>query len=329
MNASKKKITYVIHYRNRKENLVKTLNSILDQDIHHIYYDVLILDDCSEDQGRLHIEKYIEKNKLVNFTIISFKNHLGFANLFNFVNKSNQIKSEYVTFLKSGDLLAKDWMKHFLAHLYPLKQDMYLHRAKVNYVDFQIHSGNSYAHSPKKVVKRKKKLIGSQFKSGKLNQNDAISTLHFFFGKIFRFETIKNINVFTEKILYQELYIYQKIISASQTFYYDKFIAGQTRFSPISRVKMDAERIKLFCATIDLMVDHKKPILNGWLIKMITIALHQSAKEDHYNYQLNSYKNLANFQLKSIPGLPIFGFLVKKATKELLETGKAAKSINE
>ena len=62
---------------------------------------------------------------------------------------------------------------------------------------------------------------------------------------------------------------------------------------------------------------------------MITIALHQSAKEDHYNYQLNSYKNLANFQLKSIPGLPIFGFLVKKATKELLETGKAAKSINE
>lgn len=327
-DRNSKKITYVVHYRNNKDKLIKTLNSILDQNIHSIYYDVLIIDDCSTDSGRKFIDQYINKKSLVNFRIISLANYSGFAYLFDFIVRTKQIKTEYLTFLKPGDILNKGWMENFLEHLYPLKKDFYIHKVKVNNINYIVKESKDRTKGIELLKKEKHQTIGlTQFwQKPVLEASKGIKTLHVFLGKVFKLSVIEKVRVFPEKILFQDFYVYQKIIKNCRSFYYSSYLVGETSFSPILNDKMTKEHIKLFCATIESMIEPQQPALNGILIQMLALAIKQTAFEERINFIIDAYKDLNSFKLEKVLGLKISKSETKRLTKLLLETGKVVKN---
>lgn len=328
-DKNSKKITYVVHYRNNKDKLIKTLNSILDQNIHNIYYDVLIIDDCASDHGRKLIDEYINKKSLVNFRIISLANYSGFAYLFDFVIRTKQIKTEYLTFLKPGDILNKGWMENFLEHLYPLKKDFYSHKVKVNNISYVVKESKDRTKGPELVKKEKQQIIGLTWlfwQKPVLDGTKAIKTLHLFLGKVFKLSVLEKVRVLPEKILFQDFYVYQKIVKTCRSFHYSSYLVGQTSFSPILKDKMTKDHIKLFCTTIENMIDPQQPVLNGFLIQMIALAIKQAPFEERINFIIDAYKDLNTFKLEKILGLKISKVETKQLTKLLLETGKVVKS---
>ncbi len=68
-------ISVIIAARNEENNIAKTLNAIANQTYSEKLFDVLIVDDASEDKTAQIIESFCRKQS--NFHSISFKNHKG------------------------------------------------------------------------------------------------------------------------------------------------------------------------------------------------------------------------------------------------------------
>lgn len=325
-----KKITYVVYLRNSEFNIINTLESILIQNTHITDYNVIIIDDYSQDFSVKRVQEFIKKNKLINFNLIQLNDHLGISGIFSFLSKSNLISSKYVTFLNSGDVFTKGWMNNFLLNMYRLNYDMYLHSFKLN-----LHYTKTKKNK-KNEVKIREYVKKSSYQpifivEGEVEKEHVISSKHFFFGKIYKWEKIKNMRVFTERILYQDFYMYQKMISLCETFFFSSFICGEIEVKDWVEEKMDKERIILLCKTLDKMISKNNLVLNGLILKMLAISISHTQKIDYYYYIISNYANFQNknFKLTKVQGLDICKRKIKKYTKNIIETGKIINLKNE
>ena len=318
---NQKKITYVIHYHNDRAALVKTLESITKQEVHHVHYDVLIFDDAAPDHGAKAIRSYIQEKQLLNVNLVAFANPLGFAGIYHFMMNNDLLKSEYVSFLKPGDLVNQGWINHFCTHLYPLKQDLYWNSVEAEVVTAYLKE--TKRQQPTLEIQTKQFLINPNRLRGSLTSDQMVASWHIFIGKIYRLETIKNMPVAANKILYQEFAIYQKLISKCQSAYADNFVAGFTVFKPLPTEILTKEHVKLLNKTLNPLINKADPVLNGVILKLIALAMQQTQKESLHYYRLHKFADLKkNFKLKKIKGLNVNHFMIKRKTKLLATTGK-------
>lgn len=321
---SLKKLTYVVYYHNRQEALFRTLDSIRAQRLHDVYYEVVILDDCSVDAGRRAIGTYISTHHLQNFTVISFATYTGFNGLLAFLIRSHQFHSEYVTFLWPGDQLHLGWARHFLSELYPLKQDVYFSRVDLQYVSVHLESNRTKAATAAQVVSSWHNHPGLRLQRhrGPVKAAAATLTSHFWLGKVYRTALLPTISVFEERMLYQEFYLYHQLLAAAKSFYYTDFNAGITHFYPLgSEVKLTPEHVRLLCKTIDSLIDTNNRLRNGVLLTVLALALGQTEAELHPLFSLTNHQGLAKAKIKPVPGLVLTKAKVKRRTRALVKSG--------
>ena len=97
----------IIPFKNSQRTIRKCLNSALHQ-IGNIDYDIILINDYSEDKSNLIVKKIIKSNKNC-YLINSNKKTIGPGHARNLgINKS---KSKYLFFLDSDDYIKKNLLK--------------------------------------------------------------------------------------------------------------------------------------------------------------------------------------------------------------------------
>ena len=108
----KKKITVVICSYNNSTYLKKCLKSIFNQSVSSDFFNVILIDDKSDDNS-LEIANIYKKKK--NFKIIKNFKNLG---LVKSCNKAiNFIKTDFFVRVDSDDYVSKNFIKFFLKHI--------------------------------------------------------------------------------------------------------------------------------------------------------------------------------------------------------------------
>ena len=221
----------------------------------------------------------------------------------NFLLKNKIINCEYMTIVKSGDVILSAWLDNFYNNLYELNMDLYLFDLK----DEFIIPKNKIERNGQKYVISKSKLI-MPFTPGYVDTNIALVTYPLFLGKIWRTSKVMNIILDDDKILYQDIFMFFQMILLSNSIWYTKEFAGVIRRHSWIPEQMDSRRIELLSLTLNKMIS-RNPYVNGQVLQLLALALENTPKEDRVNYILTNCREDVEFLDK----------FVSKGLKEKLE----------
>ncbi len=108
----KKKLSIIITNFNNERYISKCINSILNQKKYFSKIDLIIIDDCSNDDSLKIIKKYL---KFKNIKLIKNKKNLG---LIKSCNKAIELsKTNFFIRVDSDDYVSKDFIKYFLKYI--------------------------------------------------------------------------------------------------------------------------------------------------------------------------------------------------------------------
>ena len=108
----KKKITIIICSYNNSLYLKKCLESVFNQSLSQNYYDVILVDDKSNDNSLEITRQYSNKK---NFKIIKNHKNIGLVKSCNKAIKS--VKTKYLIRVDSDDYVSKKFITTFLKHI--------------------------------------------------------------------------------------------------------------------------------------------------------------------------------------------------------------------
>lgn len=118
------KISIIIPMYNSEKYIEKCINSIL---INEGDYEIIVVDDASNDKGLSICKMLAEKNKKIN--IISLETNKGVSNARNI--GIQYAKGNFITFVDSDDFLEKDWYKNVVKEL-DSSYDMLFFNSKIS-----------------------------------------------------------------------------------------------------------------------------------------------------------------------------------------------------
>lgn len=312
-----KKISVVIYFNGDFEEMQKTLYSIVDQELSHLFYDVFIINDNQQKNTKMlnKLNSFISKNDLINFKIFSLENYSGLPMSFNFLLKNNIVKNKYVTIMQTGDVLEEGFLSHFVNILYPKNLDLYM----FDFKDEFLKPTEKIGENGRKYVISKTKVT-LPFVTGVVDNNEAITTHPIFFGKIWKTSRANRIFLSDNKILYQDIFMYYQMILNSRTIWYEKRNAGAARREPMFPNEMDSKRIELLSLTLNSMIS-RNPYLNGQVLQLLALALERTKKEDRKLYLIPNYKYLQdNYEI--FRSYNISKRKILKLTRPFIESGE-------
>lgn len=287
MNTKIKKISVIVYCNANFEETQKTLYSVMNQDLDKFFYEVIIINDNANKIFTNHLNDFI-KAKELDCRVFSLEGYFGLPMSINFLLKNKIIDCEYMTIVKSGDIILSAWLDNFYNNLYELNMDLYLFDLK----DEFIIPKNKIEKTGQKYIISKSKLI-MPFTPGWVDTNIALVTYPLFLGKIWKTANVANIILDNDKILYQDIFMFIQMILLSNSIWYKKEFAGVIRRHSWIPDQMDARRIELLSLTLNKMIS-RNPYVNGQVLQLLALALEKTPKEDRSGYILTNHRYLKN-----------------------------------
>ena len=323
MKIRLKKLSIIVYARGNFNETKKTLYSIIDQNVNHSFFDVLILSDDSNPEFLEKLSKFINSELLINYSILPLDKYNGLPLSLTFLLKNNLVNGKYTTILKSGDKFKEGWIQYFLDNLFDLNKDCYMSDLKEKLLVLKKVSKKNRDKDwlkPEYNVVRSEIFI-SQSSSKELTLDEALSTNAVFLGKFFKTSRIRDIKAVDDRILYQHIFVYFEMILRCSSFYYISKISGtithKTLFPP---KKMDSARIKLLLNVLNQIVC-QNPYINGQALQLLALAITNTPKDLRYVYKLKSYKYLENKNYVIVPTY-MSKWKTMLLTKNIINTGK-------
>ncbi len=312
-----KKISIVVYCDGNLERTKRTLYSILDQKINHIYFDVLIIDDISDAKFSKGLNDFISKEGLVNFKVFSLKRHTGLPLSFSFLIKNKIINTMYTTILEAGSVLNDNVINYFLTVLYDKNYDLYVSNLKEV---IKVPRVNRKGKEIKPKIVKDKNIISTSALTGPLTQNEMFVTRPVFLGKIWKTSILKRLRFDDEKILYQDIFMYFQMIMWCRKIWYEDQFWGKSIHDAVFPAQMDTKRIELLSTTLNNMIS-RNPYLNGHVLQLLALALARSSQANKRLYLLSNFKYLQNnYEIIKIYNLSKRKVL--KLTKPFIERGE-------
>ncbi|WP_210139613.1 glycosyltransferase family 2 protein [Staphylococcus sp. GDY8P120P] len=101
------KVSFVVTVYNRENVIIRCLESLKNQTMNPKYFEIIIVDDCSNDQSLKNIKKFFKDNQWLNHKIIKLNKNTGNASIpRNFGINNSQ--GEYILFIDSDDYISKN-----------------------------------------------------------------------------------------------------------------------------------------------------------------------------------------------------------------------------
>lgn len=322
MKIRLKKLSIIVYARGNFKETKKTLYSIIDQNVNHSFFNVLILSDDSNPDFLEKLSKFIDSELLINYSILPLDKYNGLPLSLAFLLKNNLVNGKYTTILKSGDKLKEGWIQYFLDNLFDLNKDCYMSDLKEKLL------------VPKKVKKKdrdkdwlipeynvvRSEIFISQSSSKELTLNEALSTNAIFLGKFFKTSRIRDIKAVDDRILYQHIFVYFEMILRCSSFYYVSKFSGTITHTVLFPPKMDSRRIKLLLDVLNQILC-SNPYINGQALQLLALAIINTSKDLRYAYRLKNYKYLENKNYIIVPTY-MSKWKTMLLTKNIINTGK-------
>lgn len=156
-------VSFVVTSYNYEKYILKTLESIKNQSYQNI--EIIVVDDCSQDDSVNLIQEFIHKNPEINIKLIVHKNNSGQFNAFQ--SGLKEAKGEFVSFIDSDDVITKDYAKaHISVHM---KTSVAFTSAQIIEIgeNDEIHTLYSVS-SPHKNTENKSEIINTDLSLEKL-----------------------------------------------------------------------------------------------------------------------------------------------------------------
>lgn len=113
-----KKISVIIPMYNSESYIVKTLEAIVNQS--YKVFEILLIDDCSQDNGRKIAEEYLQKQDIKYKIIINEKNSGPSHSRNKGIEEST---GDYILFIDSDDLIVPFYVEHLVLAMEQKKYD--------------------------------------------------------------------------------------------------------------------------------------------------------------------------------------------------------------
>ena len=104
MNTKIKKISVIVYCNGNFEETKKTLYSVMKQDLDKFFYEIIILNDNANKIFTNHLNDFIKVQEL-ECRLFSLEGYSGLPMSINFLLKNKIINCEYMTIVKSGDVI--------------------------------------------------------------------------------------------------------------------------------------------------------------------------------------------------------------------------------
>lgn len=184
MIKAKKEVSIIIPCYNVENYIEVCLNSIKNQ-LKNILYEIILVDDCSTDNTKSIIEKYISSSNL-NITLIENEKNLGAGASRNRAVKV--AKYGYISFIDADDYLSDSFYEDMLEHIINKKSDIVLcdismvdddtkaitkYSACSGSIDKKNIINNGLAASPCNKIIKKELLLEYPFAEGIMNEDIA------------------------------------------------------------------------------------------------------------------------------------------------------------
>lgn len=315
-----KKLTIVVYANKDNTQLTKTFDSILDSQMKKLDYDVIVINDNTEFSERTDIEinDFIKENKLTNFQLATTDEYLGIANAIQMLTNSYRLRNKYTTILYAGDVIDPNWLPHFMKYEYYNKKDIYF---------YKMHKTEIFSKPSKdgKFVKYSKTSFFNPVyaNTGSLTKNQARQSMPFFFGKIIKTLNLYKANIVSTRILWQEVLLYQEIISASSSFSLHSEVAGNMQHHNWIPLEIEKQHIKILNKTINEMISEDDKELNGVLLQTMIMVMKKTELNKRFYFSLKNHDILLdNYKLHKVPGINMNMCVAKRNAKKISKTGQ-------
>lgn len=125
-------LSIIIPMYNAEQFIDKLLDSIYLQDNHHVVFEVIIVDDCSQDQSVAIVQNYVVVNKVQNLHLVESVHNGGTASARN--QGINLAIGSWIQFVDSDDLIS-DYYFQLIADKLEAEIDCYIYGFKTLYPD--------------------------------------------------------------------------------------------------------------------------------------------------------------------------------------------------
>lgn len=107
-------VSFIVTSYNYEKYILKTLESIKNQS--YTNFEIIIVDDCSNDNSCNIVENFIAENQDLKITLIKQKTNQG--QLVSMIRGLKEANGQFVSFIDSDDILFEDYAKqHIRVHL--------------------------------------------------------------------------------------------------------------------------------------------------------------------------------------------------------------------
>lgn len=277
------KISVAIPVYNTSKYIIKCLDSIKFQTFKD--YEIVISDDCSNDDSVLLIEKYISDNKELDIKLIKQQKNCGVSE-----NRNNLLKickGDYITFVDDDDYLDEDCLEELYKQNNSGKSDWIIGEFR------------NVTESGKLLQEQKLPLNPSKWICGYhhacLYKKEIIDKNNILFKNCGSIEDCYFTSVFAsfaKNVKFVHKVLYTWVIRMDSTSGSKKKITNNNDTTMLQKYLINIKPIH------DKILEEDKEILEYQIIKAYCVAIYHNYRYASINEKISAYKEMRNMMIE-------------------------------
>lgn len=290
MNEFKKnlKLSIIIPIYNVEKFVTKALESINNQKkINKKDFEVIIVNDGSNDGSEKVILEWISNNKVTNFYYYKKENG-NWGSVINFVKNNNLIKGKYLSILDADDYYNDETFENLFKVIEKNDWDLVL---------------SNYFENKNGKFKKAHVLFAKQ---GEIDSKRAHTGWSIPLCKFFKREIFQKMADLKEGVSYQDQILYHSFVLNSKKIYFIKKSLGVYwvgRVGSSTLEKWNKKRIQLWSSNMNRLLELNSPQITAYVIMMTFHAKNKIKKEDYKYFKIDK-ENIISFKKASFDWLP-------------------------
>lgn len=282
------KLTIIIPAYNVENFIIQALNSINNQkNINESDFEVIIINDGSNDNSENVIMKWIAENNVKNYHYYK-KNNGNWGSVVNFVKNNKIAQGKYVSILDADDYYTEDAFRSFFNVIDKEDYDLVL---------------SNYFENKNNKLKRAHVMFG---KEGKVDPKNAHTGWSIPLCKFFNTKLFYKMNDLEEHVSYQDQILYHSFALNSKKVYFIKKELGVywvERIGSSTAEKWNQKRIQIWSSNMNKLLKLNSPQISAYVIFMIFHAKNNMKKEDYKYFKIEK-ENIHLLKKASFSWLP-------------------------
>lgn len=267
------KLTIIIPVYNVEKYVIKTLESIKNQNIDFNQLQVLIIDDGSIDNSPWLIKQWIEGNSNKNTFQYIYKSNWNWGSVINYAKDKNLIKGKYISILDADDFYHPQCFEEIFSKIEN---------------DYDVIITNFFRINENKKIRKTKVLYSS--KSKVMKNKKCFSPWSIPICKFFKTELFLSIPNLDEGISYQDQILFHSLVLKAKKIYFIKKCLGyyfELRPQSSTTLSWDKKRINIWCNNMNQLLSKESREIAAYTSMMLNYCYSNTDKKLRHKIKID------------------------------------------